>query len=63
MRGTRACRSLPKLIESKNPQKRYYVMPDEDSEDSDATTDDEATEGKSAEDNDIQFVKFKRKRK
>ena len=40
-------------MESKKPGKRYYAMPEEHSEDSDAAANDEATEGESDEDNDI----------
>ena len=56
-------RNLPKLMESKKPRKRYYVIPDENSEDSDAAANEEATEGEGDEDNDIQFVKVQKKKK
>ena len=46
------CRNLAKIMESRKPRRCYYVIPDEDSEDSDAAADDEATEGESDEDND-----------
>ena len=56
-------RSLSKTIESKKPRKRFYVMPDEDSEDSDNAANNEATESESKEENDIQFVKVPKKNK
>ena len=56
-------RSLPKIIESKKPRKRYNVMPDEDSEDSGNAADNEATESESEEEDEIRFVKVPKKKK
>ena len=57
------CQSLPKIIGSKKLRKRYYVIPDEDRQDSDNAADNEATESESEEENNIRFMKVLKKKK